>query len=91
MCIIIERVSSTYNQSTREKRVRPRNGDPRRRYDRERATESQKMRQVLKLLSFSFFRVFYLVLRQGFNQGSLIFVNYLLGASGAIRAFILKI
>ena len=84
MCIIfIERVSSTYNRSTREKRVLPRNDDPRRddhrRRDRERATKSQKMRQVLELLSFSVFRVFYLVLRQGFNQGSLIFVSYLFG------------
>ena len=60
MCVlvVVERVSSTYNQSTREKRVRPRNGDPRRRYDRERATESQKLRQVLELLSFSFFVFF---------------------------------
>ena len=77
--VVVERVSITYNQSTREKRVRPRHGDPGRRHDRERATKSQKMRQVLELLSFSFFRVFYLVLRQGFNQGSLIFVNYLFG------------
>ena len=69
--------------------VRPRNGDPRRRYDRERVTESQKLRQVLELLSFSFL-CFLPVLRQGFNQGSLIFVSTFLGMLLSLFTVFLK-
>ena len=81
MCVlvVVERVSSTYNQSTREKRVRPRNGDPRRRYDRERATESQKLRQVLELLSFSFFLCFLPGATTGVQSRFFDFCEYLFG------------